>query len=312
MGDERVTSHDQLTKDLLRTFFADFLALTLPDVASRLRLEEPVFVDKEGFTDWPVGSRRELDLLARVPVQEEGEMTILVHIEIEGTARPGMDDRLWRYYMQLRLRHEALVVPMVTYLRGGPRGMRCGVLREGFAAQDTVCFRYDAFGVSGCRSEEYLARREPLAWALAALMRPGRRTRAGLKLECLRRIAGGELTPLQRFLLVNFVETYLQLTGSQAAEYARLRQLKENREAVAMEMTWAEQMEARGMEKGFAKGVGQGVGALKEVVLRLLEQRFGRVPATAKRKIGKVQSLEPLARIAEKILVVDSIDELGL
>ncbi len=123
-------------------------------------------------------------------------------------------------------------------------------------------------------------------------------------MECLRRIAGGDLTQLQRFLLVNFVETYLQLTGSQAAEYARLRQLAENREVMTMEMTWAEQMEMRGIEKG--------VEALREVVLRQLEQRFGRVPGTTKRKIGKIKSLEPLTEIAEKVFVVDSIDELGL
>lgn len=301
-------SHDQLAKDLLRAFFADFLALTLPDVAERLRLEEHVFVDKQSFTDWPTGSRRELDLLVRVPAQGDGDMTLLIHIEIEGTARAGIDDRLWSYYMQLRLRHGVLVVPIVTFLRGGPCGVRRGVLREGFATLDTICFRYEAFGISGCRSEEYLSRPEPLAWALAALMRPGRRSRAGLKMECLRRIAGGELTELQRFLLVNFVETYLQLTGSQAAEYARLRQLAENREAAAMEMTWAEQMEARGIEKG----LGKAVEALREIVLRQLEQRFGTVPGTTKRKIGKIKSLEPLTEIAEKVFVVDSIDELGL
>jgi hypothetical protein len=62
-----LTSHDQLAKDLFRTFFADFLRLAAPEVADRLRLAEADFQDKQAFTDWPAGDRREMDLLAKVP-----------------------------------------------------------------------------------------------------------------------------------------------------------------------------------------------------------------------------------------------------
>lgn len=51
-------SHDQLVKEILRVFFADFLSLVLPGVARRLRLGRQEFLDKELFTDWPRGKRR--------------------------------------------------------------------------------------------------------------------------------------------------------------------------------------------------------------------------------------------------------------
>jgi hypothetical protein len=63
-----LTSHDQLSKSLIKIFLAEFLGLIDPESASLLRAGEAIFLDKEDFTDWPVGDRREMDLVARVPV----------------------------------------------------------------------------------------------------------------------------------------------------------------------------------------------------------------------------------------------------
>ncbi len=58
-------AQDQLFKDLLRTFFREFLELFFPDVAARLDFSRVRFLDKEAFTDLPDGSRREADLVAQ-------------------------------------------------------------------------------------------------------------------------------------------------------------------------------------------------------------------------------------------------------
>ncbi|HKH45605.1 MAG TPA: flagellar assembly protein H, partial [Thermoanaerobaculia bacterium] len=50
--------------------------------ASLLRAGEATFLDKEDFTDWPAGDRREMDLVAKVPVARK-ERPLLVHVEIE-------------------------------------------------------------------------------------------------------------------------------------------------------------------------------------------------------------------------------------
>ena len=87
-----------------------------------------------------------------------------------------------------------------------------------------------------------------------------------------------------------------------------------------MELTWLGQAEARGIEKGIKKGIAQGaetatrqaVGRMRRVVLRQIEQRFGAIPTKMRRKIEAIDSLEPLADLAERVLVVDSVGELGL
>ena len=330
-----MTSHDQLSKSLIKLFFPDFLRLIDPESAARLQPGEATFLDKEDFTDWPVGDRREMDLLAKVPVERK-EQPLLVHVEIETDFGSGMELRIWQYYMMLRLRHRLPVLPILVTLRGGRPGVHRGTVRESLDRKLTALFHYRALGLSGCRAEDWLARPEPLAWAFAALMRPGSWSRAELMLQCLRRIAKSDVTELRKQVLVNWVETYVQLTTQDALELQRLLDLEGNEEIKTMELTWLGKAEARGMEKGIEQGlergikkgrkegrkegreegreegIAQGVERLRRVVLRQIEQRFGAVPATVRRKIEAIDSLEPLADLAERVLVVSSVADLDV
>jgi hypothetical protein len=338
-----LTSHDQLAKSLIKLFFTDFLRLVDPESAPHLRSEEATFLDKEDFTHWPAGGRREMDLVAKVPMEREAR-PLLVHVEIETDFSSGMDQRLWQYYMLLHLRHKLPVLPILVNLRGGRAGVHRETLREVFHGKVISVFHYQVLGLSGCRAEEWLTQSEPIAWAFAALMRPGSWSRARLKLECLRRIATSDVAELRKQVLVDWVETYVQLTAQDAAELQRLLDLEGNEEIKAMELTWLGQAEARGMEKGIEKGLQKGiekgiergkregreegkkegmaqgaetatrqaVGRMQRVVLRQIEQRFGAVPAKVRRKVEAIDSLEPLADLAERVLVVEAIGELGL
>ena len=139
-------------------------------------------------------------------------------------------------------------------------------------------------------------------------MRRGRWSRAEHRMACFRRIAGADLPELQRFLLVNCVETYLQLSGRDAAEYERLAQRAENREVMAMEMTWADRM----IHKGRMQERAEAVESLRSVVLHQLTQRFGPLPARARRRVERLRTQRSLRRIAEQVLVASSLRDLGL
>jgi uncharacterized protein DUF4351 len=296
--------HDQLAKDLLRTFLADLLQLVDPELAAELRPESAVFLDKEVFTDWPEGRRREIDLLAEIP-RRGAECPVLVHAEIEATARKGMGQRLWRYFNLLLGQHGLPVVTIVIYLKRGRPGLRRECVEVRVGAHLISTFHYTSLGLAGHPAGDYLDRPEPLAWGLAALMHPGGQSRAELKLACLRRVARAELAELPRLVLVNWVETYLQLTPEEAAEYDALRALEGDREVRAMQMTWAEKLEAKGEAKGRATGA-------REVLLRQLRRRFGPLPAGVEQRLQEVSSLARLSRLADKVLDARSLEELGL
>ena len=56
--------HDRLFKELLTTFFLDFLQLFCPELAEYLDPGSVEFLDKEVFTDVTHGERHEVDHLA--------------------------------------------------------------------------------------------------------------------------------------------------------------------------------------------------------------------------------------------------------
>jgi hypothetical protein len=290
------THHDKIFKGLLRAFLADLLNLVAPDWVGQLDLTQPVFLDKEFFSDGPGGHRRELDLLARVPSREGGGRFLLIHVEVEARARKEMARRLWRYRNQIQARYDGPVLPIVVYLQRGKPGVHVEVLEGDLAGPGLSEFRYIAFGVAGCRAAEYLKRPEPLAWALAALMDPGPWSRAELKAACLRRLSSLGSGEADSFLLVNCVETYLELVPEEAAEFAALW-TNPRKGGRTMALTWAEKMEVKGA---------------REMLLVQLGQRFGPLPENVRKRVEEIVSLERLNRLAKRILVARSLEEMGL
>jgi hypothetical protein len=243
---------------------------------------------------------------------EDDASSLLIHVEVEARARPGMGRRLWRYRNQIQALHDIQVLSIVLYLHRGKAGVRVLALEDDRLGPGLGDFRYVAFGLTRCAAGEYLARPEPLAWGLAALMDRGSLTRPELKLACLRRIAAADLDDGRRLLLVNCVETYLELNLEEETEYAGLTTVRENREVRRMATTWSERLEAKGREEGLQAGRQEGLLALREVLLSLLEQRFGPLPEATRERVEAISSSERLTRLSKRVLTARSLGTLRL
>lgn len=287
--------HDRLFKTLLRAFFADLLRLAAPGVAAKASLARIVFLDKELLAG---AGRREADLLARVPLARGG--VLLVHVEIEARARRPMPRRLRSYASRIQALYDGQVLSIVLYLKGGEPGICWQELDGEVHAPEVTAFRYVAFGLAGCRAEDYLNRAEPLAWALAALMSPGHSSRAEHRLACLNRIGTAKLRIERKALLADFVDAYLPLTPDQEKEY-KMTEAGKPQEGNAVWMTWSERLLAEGERR-----------ALKGVLVRLLEKRFGPVPQKALKKVESLKSVPRLNELVERVVTASSLEELGL
>jgi hypothetical protein len=305
--------HDRLFKTLLRAFFPGLLCLVAPAIAERLDAERASFLDKELLADGPGGRKREADLLARVPVRGGG--TLLAHVEIEARARSRMPHRLRAYASRIQTAYGGQVLSILLNIKGGPAGVCHATLDGELSAPELSPFRYVVFGLAGCAGAAYLALDEPLAWALAALMDRAEASRASYKLACQRRIAEARMPDDRRILLMDFVEAYLELTRQEAREY-KILDTENRREETAMWMTWSERLKAEGQKEGLKlgkqEGRQEGVRSLQQVLLRLLDQRFGPLPEQVRRQVGAIASLRRLTRLAERVLTVGSLRELRL
>ena len=75
------------------------------------------------------------------------------------------------------------------------------------------------------------------------------------------------------------------------------------------EMSWGDRLRAEGWKEGRREGMEEGA---QKVLLRLLSQRFGRVPAAVRRRIEEIDSVDRLIRLAERVLTARSLEDLGL
>ena len=301
--------HDQLFKDLIRSFPRDFLRLTAPALAAKLVLEGVELQPAEGFLDLPRGAQRRPDLVARARVRRGEPEAVLLHVEVELHFRAAVPGRLWRYNRMLHLRHDLPVHSFVLYLHGGPPGIERSELRESSLGREVTRFRYTSLGLARASAVDYLARPYPLGWALAALMRWPRRDRAEHRSACLRRIAAARpLDDARRFLLFNCVATYLEWDGGAAEVEALLHGKREDRTMI----TWAEKIEARAAERGRQSGLERGLEGMRALLLQQLTMRFEPLPPGVGERLAAISSFEELSRLGRRLLSAGSLEELGL
>jgi hypothetical protein len=300
-----MAAHDPLFKSLLRSFFAGFLRLVAPELARRLDLPAATFLDKELTASDPPARGLIVDLLARVPFLPGDGRCLLVHTEIEARARRSMGRRLRSYHRWIQTRHDGPVLSIVLFLKGGPAGVREETVDGDLSGPGLTVFRYLSFGLSGCRAAEYLDHAEPLAWALAALMKREGWSRAELRERCLARIREADLSEEEHRELVNCVQTYLEWmpgeAGTSPSPDIRTRRTEEMGESLLFRMSWLDKVALEAEKRG-----------RRDALLEQIEVRFGPVPEEIRRRVHEIQSIERLQRIGRKLVTAKSIASLRL
>jgi predicted transposase/invertase (TIGR01784 family) len=297
--------YDQLFKTLLEGLLQDFLDLFFPEAAARLDFQTLAFVGKEVFANVPEGRVREADVVARLKTREGEPEILLVHVEVQTEPESDFPRRMFQYYSVLRVHYGIPVFPIAVYLRNGPSS-RIALYRESLFDQELLVFRYHALALARLPAEEYVET-SPLGAALAALMAASR-NRAHLRLSMLGRVAESALDEALKYLLVNVIETFFELSGEDAEEYRRLLSGKEYRAVQEVELTWAERLMEKGREEGRKEGTEEG---MRRMLLRQLTAKFGGLPQEAKASVGTMSSAE-LERLFDRVLTAATLDDLGL
>src|SRR5262245_24576370 len=109
--------HDRLFKELLSTFFVEFLELFVPQLAA-LDPASLSFLDKELFTDVSSGERHEVDLLARARLRNRDSF-FLVHVENQAQPQADFARRMFRYFSRLHDKHLLPVYPIAVFSHEG-------------------------------------------------------------------------------------------------------------------------------------------------------------------------------------------------
>ncbi len=300
---------DQLFKELPHSFFREFLELFFPELAARLEFSRVQFLDKELFTDFPEGSRREPDLVAQVTTLDGEPELILVHVEVQAQHDRHFAYRMFEYYALLRLRYKLPVFPVVLYLRPGTGGLAEHIYTESLFGRDVLSFHYAVIGLPDLSAENYREQDNPLAPALSALMQPGALGRLHQKYLSVQQALLSSVDEARKSLLINLIETYLKLSAAEEEEFARLLGQEEAQEVRRMITVYEERGIAKGIEQGREQGIVQGK---QDTLLKLLRHKFGALSEGITAQIQTLQTEAELDALLERVLDARSLAEMGL
>ena len=300
--------HDRLFKELLTTFFVEFIELFFPDVAGYLEADSIIFLDKELFTDLPGGERREADVV--VKAQFRGQPTFfIIHIEHQSQAETDFSRRMFRYFARLYEQYELPVYPIALFSYATPFREEPHQHRVVFPNRVVLEFSYDLIQLNRLNWRDFVRQENPVASALMARMGVEVADRPRVKLECLDMLVRLRLDSSRQRLIGRFIDTYLRLNAEEELQFQRELEarLPEKKEAV-MEVltTWEERGLQRGLQQGREEGRRQEAVFL---VIRQLTRRFGRLTSTLEDQI-KVLTTTKLEELGEALLDFANMEEL--
>ncbi len=297
--------HDQLFKQVIESFFADFLRLFAPDTAARLDLSTVTFLNMEVFTDIPQGERCVADIVAEVRTLEGDPELIIVHVEIQREREPDFGYRMWQYYSLLRQREDKPVMPIALVFYPGREGIAYEDYEETLFGHTILTFHYLQISLPLLQAEDYARGQNLLGVGLASVMwlPRGRAARITLYLTCLRRLLdaqrAGDLDAARAFLLGNVVETYNSFSDEERDALRVQLEQEGDTTMEATELTWADRITLRTALQTIRKDIRQ-----------LMQIRFGRVLPEMEARINSAESEEELEALFKHAAMTQTEDDL--
>jgi Domain of unknown function (DUF4351)/Putative transposase, YhgA-like len=291
-SEDQSTSHDQNFKELITTFFMEFLELFVPEVAATIDPTSITFLQQEYFIDLVEGETKIIDLLAKVKLAGE-DATFLVHIEPQSTERPAFPQRLFFYFARLHQKHLERIYPIAIFSYDRPKKAAKSQYKVEFPNLKVMEFNFMAIQLNRLDWRDFLDRSNPVAAALMAKMKIAKKDRPKVKAECLRLLVTLKLDPAKTRLISKFVDSYLRLD------------VKEKR-------TFQAEVDTMGLEqkeKIMQVTTSWGEEAQRSLVLRQLNRKVGAVSDRALVLINSLPS-EKLEFLGEALLDFVSIADL--
>ncbi len=270
--------HDRLFKELLTTFFPQFLQLFCPELAANVDPDSLEFLGQGDFHRRD--ARRQARGGHRGPARFQGEgLGFLIHVEPQARRQTHFPRRMFTYFARFHQKYDMPVYPIALFSHRSTRREQ-GEYRIDFPDLKVLAFQFRVVQLSRLKWRDFLDRMNPIVAALMSNMAMRPVERPLVKLACLRMLAQLQLDPARRQLISGFIDEYLQLTIEEKhvfeAEFEKL--VPQEKEGVMEIVTsWMKE----GLEKGREQGMEQGT---RQLLMRQLREKLGGLGrATAKR-----------------------------
>lgn len=280
--------HDQLFKELLSTFFVEFVELFLPEVAALMERDSITFLPQEYFTDLITGDRQIIDLIAKVRFQGQ-DAFFIIHLENQSFSEAEFARRMFFYFAKLHQEYLLPIYPVVIFSFDKPQRLESTNYKVSLANLEVLNFNFTSIQLNQLSWRDFLNQQNPIAAALMAKMKIQPIDRPKVKAECLRLLATLKLDPARTRLISGFVDTYLTLNVAEEQTFqTELDRMGLNKEEKVMEIvtSW--------MRTGMRNEA-------EKLVIRQLNRRFGPIEAELEQRIQAL-SIDRVEDLSDALL----------
>jgi len=281
--------HDRLFKELLKTFFVEFLELFFPSLLAEIDTSYLEFLEQEIFTELKSGEKYNADLVVKTKFKSGGETFLLIHVENQARYETNFEKRMFRYFAFLSHNHGLPVYPIAVLSFDSPRKEQPNRYKVVIDKEVILQFNYKVIQLNRLNWRDFMRHKNPVATALMAKMKIDKDDRWRVKLECLRLLATLKLDPAKTRLISGFIDTYLQLNAEEETQFQEeIGTLASSEQEEIMEIVTSWML--KGIEEGELK-----------IILRQLTRRMGEIAAELQEQIRQL-SLIQLEDLAEALL----------
>jgi len=254
--------HDQIFKELINNFFAEFLEVFFPEVHADIDFESIKPLSEELFTDLLKGENRRVDIVIEAKLKNQDTL-IIIHVEPQSTYQKDFHQRMHNYFSLLYNKYRKPILPIAVFSYDG-HYVEENQFTIGFPFFHVLTFNFLMLELKKKNWREYLESDNPVAAALLCKMDYTKEEKVQVKFEFLRMITKMELDPARARFIIGFFEQYLELDEKEEEKLMEEINQQDNPEKFTqLPISWE--------EKGIRKGKEQ---ELKKVVLEMLKEEL--------------------------------------
>jgi hypothetical protein len=238
------TRHDQLFKQLIHTFFKEFLEAFFPEVHELVDFHSVKPLSEEVYTDLIEGNTRRLDIVVETKIKGTDTM-IIVHIEPQSSQQTHFNERMYHYYSMLFHKYRKPIIPIAVF--SYEENWEKNQYTITFPFLHVLTFNYLTLHLRKQNWREYIQSNNPAAAALLSTMGYSGKERVQVKKEFLQMLFKIQLNPAKQKLIFGFFDTYLRLTNKEEKQLAEeFQHVKDGDKIMEIPISY----EQKGIEKG--------------------------------------------------------------
>lgn len=269
------TNHDQLHKELIQTFFKEFLEVFFPYVHEHLDFHAIKPISEEVYTDVLEGKTRRLDIVVETKLKRQ-DVIVIIHIEPQSYLQTNFHERMFRYFSLLYNKYRRPIVPIAVFTY--PGNWEKNEYKMELPFFHVLTFNFLTLHLRTKNWRDYLRTDNPIAAALLSQMGYQEDEKIEVKKEFLRMLTRMELDPARQRLIYGFFERYLTLSNEEEARLMKeISELPEAEKILEIPISYEEKGKEIGKEIGkkIGKKIGKEIGkelGKKEVAIEMLKK----------------------------------------